>query len=366
MTPLPIPARVDEITVDWFNAAVAASSPGVFAPVTAVSIEHFADGVGILGELARLSLTYADGASGPETVVAKCASPLPENQFLGVAMGFYLREINFYREVADRVDITVPRPYHAAADPSGVPFVLLIEDVVGATTPDQLGGISAEQADRIIGTIVPLHAQFWGRTDELDRMAWLPPMNNEMYKGGQAMADARFPEFADHFGARLDAASLGEIERVCARYIELLDHSAAVGAPTFTHTDCRAENYLFGGPRGDDAVTVIDFQLSTRHIGMWDVANLVAGSMTTDDRRRHERDLVAGYVDRVVAGGIDYSLEQALHEYRLCLLHQTVAQVITSDLGGGNERGDALLEQLHLRPVTAAVDNEVFDLLGTF
>ena len=60
------------------------------------------------------------------------------------------------------------------------------------------------------------------------------------------------------------------------------------------------------------------------------------------------------------------TLDQAMHEYQLCLLQQTTAQVITSDLHGGNDRGTQLLEQLHLRPIDAAVDNDVFRLLDDF
>ncbi len=356
-----IPAQVDHITVEWLNAVLGDE----FGTVDSFGVEHFGEGVGILGELARLSLTYAPGESGPPSIVAKCASPSTENQFLSIAMGFYLREVAFYQHIADGVDIRVPRPFHAAASETGVPFVLLIEDVQGATTPNQLEGITVDEARRIIESIVPLHTQFWG-TDEVMSLDWLPPMNNERYKGGQPMATAAFPSFAEHFGDRIPADMLDTIRVACERYADLLDYTVTVGTPTFTHTDCRAENYLFGGPDGDDATTVIDFQLSTRHVGMWDVTNLLAGSMDPDLRRAHEFELISFYVDQVRAAGIDYTVDQAMKEYRICLLQQTTAQVITSDLEGGNERGAALLEQLHLRPVLAAMDNDVHTVLNDF
>ena len=356
-----IPGSVDAITVDWLNSVL----DDRFGTVTAISIDHFGEGVGILGELARIGLTYAPGAHGPTTLVAKCASPSAENQFLGTAMGFYLREVNFYRELAGSVDVAVPDAYHADASATGVPFVLLIEDIVGAHTPDQLNGISVDDARRIISSVVPLHAQFWG-TDELFALDWLPPMNNDMYKAGQAMATAIFPSFAEHFGDRVDAGLLATIGTACARYSELLDYTVTIGTPTFTHTDCRAENYLFGGPAGDDATTIIDFQLSTRHIGMWDVTNLIAGSMDPELRRVHEVDLIREYVEQIQAAGIDFTFDAAMHQYRVSLLQQTTAQVITSDLQGGNDRGTALLEQLHLRPVQAAADNDVDSVLALF
>ncbi len=356
-----LPTQVDDISVDWLNAVLGSE----FGTVASIKIDHFGEGIGILGELARITLEYADGEFGPATIVAKCQSPTAENQFLATAMGFYLREVNFYRQVADDVSIRVPRPFHVDAAESGLPFVLLIEDIVGSRTPDQLAGISVDEAARIISTIAPLHVQFWG-SDELLSIDWLPPMNNELYKGGKAMADALYPSFAEHYADRIPTGMMATIGQACERYVELLDFSTTIGTPTFTHTDCRAENYLFGGPDGLDAVTVIDFQLSTRHVGMWDVTNLIAGSMHPDIRREHERDIIASYVEQIKAAGIDYSFDQAILEYRVCLLHQTAAQVITSDLQGGNDRGAALLEELHLRPIQAAIDNEVGDLLSQF
>src|SRR5688572_22589485 len=95
-----IPAQIADITTSWLNQVL----PSDVGEVESFTATRFGEGVGILGELARLSLTYRDGpSSGPATIVAKCQSPAPENQFLGQVMGFYLREVNFYREVADRL-----------------------------------------------------------------------------------------------------------------------------------------------------------------------------------------------------------------------------------------------------------------------
>ena len=367
MTVTNFPTQVAEITTDWLNSVLGAR----FGEIASFRLEPFAEGVGILGEIARLHLDYTDerpadpGAGSPPSIIAKCQAPAPENRFLAEVMGFYDREVNFYRHVADEVDIPVPRPYHVDAGPNGLPFVILMEDVVGAWCPDQLAGLSADDADRIISAITPLHVQYWG-SPSLDGLGWLPPMNNDMYKGGHAMAEARLPEFIEHFGDRVSDSTMAMTAEVCARYVDMLDHSVGLGTTTFTHTDCRAENYLFGGPRGDGAVTVVDFQLSTRHVGMWDVTNLLAGSLDPVLRREHERDLIGAYVGRIRAAGIDYTIDQAMDQYRMCLLHQVAAQVITSDLSGGNERGAELLEQLHLRPVIAAEENDAASMLTTF
>ena len=84
-----IPAQIADITTDWLNEVL----PSNVGRVKGFEVTRFGTGVGILGELARLTLDYVDGrGSGPATIVAKCQSPAPENQFLAQAMGFYLRD----------------------------------------------------------------------------------------------------------------------------------------------------------------------------------------------------------------------------------------------------------------------------------
>ena len=120
---------------------------------------------------------------------------------------------------------------------------------------------------------------------------------------------------------------------------------------------------------GADTITMIDFQLSTRHVGAWDVCNLLAASITPELRREHEGALLQRYYNRVSElagdkpGFAGYSLDRLWYDYRASLLQQGVAQVITSNLQGGNERGTELLEQLHMRPLLAAIDHNVGDIL---
>ena len=78
-------------------------------------------------------------------------------------------------------------------------------------------------------------------------------------------------------------------------------------------------------------------------------------------------DLLRHYYDRVVALGVKkYSFERCYLDYKRSLLQLCTAQVITSDLQGGNERGTILLENLHIRPVLAAEEHGVGELLDEF
>ena len=63
-----IPNQATDISADWLNEQLGDE----FGTVQAVRCEHIGEGVGILGEVARLHLDYADGQSGPASVIAKC------------------------------------------------------------------------------------------------------------------------------------------------------------------------------------------------------------------------------------------------------------------------------------------------------
>jgi aminoglycoside/choline kinase family phosphotransferase len=349
-----IPVNAAAITAEWIDEVL--GSPGVVA----VKSENLGEGVGILAEVSRLHLTYAPSGTGPATVVVKCSSPAPENVFLCQMMGFYHREVSFYREVADRLDaISVPNCHHADINADGTSMVIVLDEITGMRNPNQIVGLDIADAERIIDTVAGLHLAFWD-TPELHAMTWLPPMNNDLYKAGQAMAQANFDGWLAKFGAELDDATVAIVRRLSDGYVRLLDWLVSLGNPTFTHTDCRAENYLFS-PSGD--VTVLDFQLCTKHVGVWDVANLMTGSLTADVRHANEQTLLRRYHDQIVADGRDYSWDTCWRDYLACVLQQAVAGVITANLAGGNERGDELLFQLQLRPFHAVRDLDAGRLL---
>jgi hypothetical protein len=345
-----IPSSASAIDAAWVSEAL---EPWGFGPVAGVSVKNLGEGVGLLGEVARVTLTYAPGASGPATLVIKATSPAPENVFLCQMMGFYQREVSFYREVAPTLTaVRVPVCYAAAVSDDGGQFVLLLEEVAGARCPNQIEGLSLTDAERIIDTVADLHVPYWG-TDEVMNMAWLPPMNNPLYKGGKMIGEANWPTFVESFGAELKPETMDVAQRCISGYPELLDWVVGLGTATLTHTDCRAENYLFGGSAGDDAITLVDFQLTTRHVGMWDVTNLVSASILPEVCRTDGERLVRRYHERINAAGISFAWDECWHQFLGCLLQQTSAQVITSNLAGGNDRGAQLLRQLNLRPLQA-------------
>ena len=357
-----IPAQATDITADWLNA----NSNGAFGQVADLRIEHIGEGVGILGEVARLHLDYVDGEQGPATVIAKCQSLFPENIGLSQMMGFYAREVNFYNELAADLAMRVPNCHIAQVAPEGAPFVLVIEEITGADLIDQVEGATKAEAESILTTIAGLHARYW-HNDALFDLDWLPPMNNDMYKAAGGLITANWDGFVERWSDKVSAEVLGWCEQLAPRYVEMVDYFATWQPQTYAHTDVRADNFLFGGSAGDGVVTVLDFQLSTRHVGAWDVANFLGASLTIEDRRAWHDDILATYHQALVDNGVtDYSLEDLTFHFRMCAMHQALAQIAVSNLDPGTERGRQLLDAMVTRSFASAHDNNGGELIELF
>ena len=359
-----IPMQTTDITVPWLNQVLAGHDD--IGSITAVRIEPMGEGVGILGELSRLHVSYAKGESGPSTLVAKCQSKFPENVYLCQLMGFYVREVNFYNQLSSTVEFRVPRCFHAAADQSGAPFVLLLEEITGARMIDQVAGATLEDCHKVADVGAELHSKFW-ESPALYALKWLPPWNNDAYKAAQALGEAKLVAFEETWATHVPADAMAWMHTFTARYPDILDWWVDQGNVTVVHTDFRAANFLFGGSAGPETVTVLDFQVMTRHVGVWDIANFLGGSVTIENRRLWERGVLDRYHAKLVASGVTgYSREQCQRDYRYCTLQQAWSQIPISGVDPGNERGRALLNAMITRSFQSASDNAAGELLELF
>lgn len=353
-----------QVTAGWLNETLDGRSD--VGRVASVRAENLGEGVGILGEVARLHLTYEPGSTGPATMVGKFQSLFAENVFVSQFMGFYLREVNFYNQLAPTLGLAVPRCFHASIDPAGTPFVILMEETTGARMIDQIVGATLEDCQQIIDVGAALHAKFW-ETPQLYALDWLPPWNNPAYKGAREMVSSKIEAFDTHWSARVPKAVMSLMHELTPRYPDMLDWWVERGNATLSHTDFRADNFLFGGSAGEGVVTMLDFQIMTRHVGAWDIANFLGMSVTAENRREWQDGLLRRYHAALLAHGVSgYSFDRLVEDYRFCAVQQAWAQIAISDTDPGNERGRALLDSMITRSFQSVSDNAGADILGEF
>jgi aminoglycoside phosphotransferase (APT) family kinase protein len=131
------------------------------------------------------------------------------------------------------------------------------------------------------------------------------------------------------------------------------------------HGDFRLDNLFFATPEGGDPLAVIDWQLSSRGRGVFDIAYFVAGSLEPVDRKAREMTLLRMYHEALTRCGVrDYDFEQCLADYRLCILFLLAYAVIAlGALDMANDRGLQLFTTILKRTAAAIGDLDAGQLL---
>lgn len=359
-----IPTTFDALTTAWLTRALHDGGQAGAATVTGVSYEPVGQGVGILCQLARLTLDYEGEAAGaPRTLIAKMPSHDPQTRGMVSIFRFYEREVRFYRELASEVDIRTARAYYSDFDPATGDFILLLEDLAAARLGDQLAGCSIEDAELTIREIAKLHTAWWN-SPKLDELTWMPEARDPINKAGVALYPQAWPSFMERLGHTLPEEMQRIGERLGAQVGDILDRFVE-GPRTICHGDLRQDNLFFAAKPGDAPLTLIDWQIALRGVGTYDIGYFMSQSVDVELRRRHEQDLLTLYHGLLVDGGVaDYSYEQLLEDYRWTVLFCFAYPVMGGGLGDlSNERGYQLGAAMMDRSAAAIMDWKAGDLL---
>ncbi|HEY8171867.1 MAG TPA: phosphotransferase [Dehalococcoidia bacterium] len=355
-----------EIDAVWLTRVLRASGAlDDQASVASAQATRIGEGVGFLGQLASIALTY-DGATPdvPASVVAKLPAEHGMARQMAAAFGLYRCEVNFYRHVAGTMSVRTPRCYFADVNEDGTEALLLLEDLTtSGTLGDQVAGCTAAEAGMAIDRLAALHARWWGDAD-VERMQWLPAGLDLARNGLTNMYPNTWRPSLERVGHMLTEEQRAVVPTLNQRVLDALAEFDEVGS-TFTHGDYRLDNVFFGrGACGYD-VAVIDWQLANRGIGTYDMAYFVATNVETDVRRASQMELLRAYHDRLLEGGVrDYDWDRCVDDYRrsmvalLALEMMTIANIETS-----NERGLRLFEMIVRRVSDAVTDLDALTML---
>jgi len=363
MNKLPIPDGPGALTPDWLTDAL--RSTGTIAQHRVVDLESssISEGAGFLGRVARIALQYDrnDGCA-PSSLIAKFPATEPTAKGIGVALRFYENEIRVYDDVGRHVPMRMPRCYYSDMRLDTSEFVLLIEDMAPARIGDQIAGCSAADAAVIVPQLAAFHARFW-ESPLLDQFDWMPYYNDPCHHHAQASYRQAWPPFQKFVGDRLPAPVREAGERLNDRVVHLLD---LLSEPPITmmHGDFRLDNLVF--PNGDAAgVCVLDWQITSRGRGAFDLGYFLCTSLAPADRAAHEEHLIRAYLDALADAGVrGYGIDQCMRDYRLTVMFCMVYTVILiGSLDVGNERGLALFNALLERNSAAIIDLEAYKLV---
>lgn len=234
---LAIPATIDNVDAAWLSAALGTT-------VTAAHQDRIGEGVGLVGELSRVHLSYGGPAAGlPPTMIAKVRTRAADMQPIAQFYGFYSTEVGFYRDASARFGVRTPACFYADVSADATQCILLLEELNGSLAIDQIDGCPIDRTEQVIDALAVMHASGWDKP-ELQEIGWLRPFDNPAYlavgdtiKAGLPTVLQRYPD--------LDADSCEAAALFAEHVPDIYRWTVKTKPLTISHTDLRLDNHCF-------------------------------------------------------------------------------------------------------------------------
>ena len=404
MTGLRFPSNLDRLTPEVVTALLAEQRPGVLVrAVNVVDRANRGDGLASTADRVALELEYEVDAGLPSRMMLKTVllhrrlrfgpsaiqrtgkvldrlGTLPLGSrlrpWLFSAMGayqrryphapdaMYINEVRFYREIRPQLSIEAPECFGSVFDEAHRSFGVLLENLAlrGARFPNAMKRVDVDEIRGLITTLAALHARFWQSPAFDSELGWLAtPVSAGMYPVFRALGldlirnqvetNAYKAAMIEPLGRTVD-----ELWVALWKAQEML----ASGPQTLLHGDPHIGNaYLLPGSRGG----FLDWQLMVK--GRWshDLTYLLVTGLSTEDRRRHERDLLGFYLDELERHGVKSPPEQneAWLRYRQSAIWGLVIGWLITPT---ENYGEAITAANISRLVGAVQDLETLEALG--
>lgn len=353
-----------DYTPEALNAIIAPwRDDARIAAVRVVEAKQYGDGMVSTAARALLEVDYTpDSAAGlPRRVILKLGrSP----DFLIGPL--YQNEVRFYNAVRPEIaDIEAPVSLGGSYDPETQAFALLLEDLTlkGARFPNVLAAVTLDELRSMLDALARLHARYWQSPRFTGDLAFV-----ETHTTGD-LAEFMHGFVPIAIQQEIDTENFKQelVQRLRTTGDELRDGVARLHRhqQTLPHTLLHGDTHLGNTyllPDGTGGL--LDWQLSVRGHHMHDVSYLVTTALSIGQRREHERDLLAYYIDRLRAHGLvdPPSFEQCWTEFGRCLVWGVYIGWLTTNIAN---YGWEIIILNHLRLTTAFEDHDTAALIRT-
>ncbi len=362
MTASPIPDLPVGFDTAWLTALLQDSGTlPASNRVAEVTRTQVGDGTGMMSELSRLEVTYAEPHTAlPASFIAKYASQNATNREVAMSFNLYERETRYFAELDPRTEAVTPEIYVSRVE--GDRFIILMQDMGDYRVGDQAVGADLAETEVAVDELAKLHGAFWNQVQDID---WVPHIARSYHADNMYnFTAAGWGNMCQLFGDFLSPAiaARGEQFHGALRGLQTVMDTPPI---TLIHGDFRMENLMFGTAPAHAGVAILDWQGPLLGCGLVDVALMLAQSTRTDVRRSHERALIERYVAGLAAVGVSgYDSDTAWHHYRQALLYNwCYVAVVAGTLDASNERAFRWMSQMVARQSAASEDLDVFDQL---
>ncbi len=358
-----MPDSASDITPALLNAIIRPWRPEVVVEEVIIA-DSKAYGDGMVSTAARAILDLRYSAESPPNLPRRIVFKLGRSPDFLIGP-LYENEVKFYNWLRPEIgSVEAPLSLGGAYDPDTQQFGLLLEDLTlrGARFPNASVMVTVAEMEGILENLARLHALFWQSPRFASDLAWV-----ETHIEGPL---ARF--MRDHvppvIQQEIDTENFKRelVERLGTSGDELMrgtwrlqEHQQTLPY-TLLHGDTHIGNtYLLPGGKGG----LLDWQLCVRGHHMHDVNYLITTGLSIGTRRKHERDLLSFYLDRLAAFGVANppSFEETWVEYRRTLIWGVYIGWLTTNIANYGWEINVLN---HLRLTTAFEDHETARLVA--
>jgi hypothetical protein len=341
----------DDVNPGWLTKVFNyAGLQGVIESLNSASI-----GTGQVGENVRFEL---EGSTGlPTSVVGKFASLDPVSKQTGILLQNYVREVFFYQQIQDSVDVRTPKVFFTDINPETHDFVILMEDLSPGLPGDQLAGCSVDEAALALEELAKLHGPRWGDAS-LFQFELFKETDDESANTTESLYEQVMPGFIERYQDRLNTEQISMVEQTCRVLLPYANNYQ--NEKTLIHIDYRLDNMMFGGPY---PLTVVDWQSIQMGCALNDVSYFIGTSLLPEERRKSERDLVNHYYDVLKSYKVNLSADDCWKYYRHYAPAGLIMAVIASMIVGETERGNDMFMAMATRSSDMCTDLESIQLL---
>jgi hypothetical protein len=322
-----VPCSPYAVTAEWLTAVLCSKTPG--AIVTQVEVKPASAGT---HERHRLKVSYNEEGRRAGLPVSIFTKSLPSivTRMIGGFNGTARVEGSFYTQIRPQLEIEAPLCYHSAYDRKTFAAIHLLEDLVAtksATFCNHKTYVTRAMADDMIDLLASLHGRFYGDPMLAEHYRWLASYPRWFTIGAAKMGTEYYTRKAFDAAAHVIPAQVlarrDDVWPATMRALALHD-SEPQG---LIHSDVHIGNWY---RTGAGQMGLCDWQCLSR--GHWsrDFAYAVTASLTPDDRRSWERELLARYIERFAeTTGVKPNFDLSFLRYRQQIVHALAMWTIT-------------------------------------
>jgi Phosphotransferase enzyme family len=322
-----VPCSPYAVTAEWLTAVLCGKVPG--AIVTQVEVKPASAGT---HERHQLTVSYNEEGRRAGLPVSIFTKSLPSivTRMIGGFNGTARVEGSFFTQIRSQLEIEAPLCYHSAYDRRTFAAIHLLEDLVAtksATFCNHRTNVTRAMADDMIDLLASLHGRFYGDPMLAERYGWVASYPRWFTIGAAKMGTEYYTRKAFDAAAHVIPAGVmarrDDVWPATMRALALHD-SEPQG---LIHSDVHIGNWY---RTGAGQMGLCDWQCLSR--GHWtrDFAYAVTASLTPDNRRSWERELLARYIGRFAEKtGVKPDFDLSFLRYRQQIVHALAMWTIT-------------------------------------